>query len=168
MTGATSHLETLTHVYLKDLLWRSNLVLLGIVLCSFMSFTLQIEHWWWSGKVTPFSFWPWRVGSRVSQLTQLLPWCWWDVGPAVLVFFELGLPIFRQNTHIPDVKEDFTFCQLVPHSQELPVSLYFSDFLASCLPWTCVSICGAITASFSLFPLPAAALFIAQFHPSSL
>lgn len=124
----------------------------GIVLCSFMSFTLQIEHCWWSGKVTPFSFWPWRVGSRVSQLTQLLPWCWWDVAPAMLVFLELELPIFRQNTHIPDVREDFTFCQSVPHSQELPVSLYFSDFLA-----TPLNLCLHLWGRNSLFlPVPPA------------
>lgn len=109
-----------------------------------MSFTLQIEDSRWSEQVTPFSSWHWGQGSRVSQLTQLLPWYLWDVGPAVLVFLELGLPIFRQNSYIPDVREDFTFFQLVPRSQEPPVCL-FSDFLASCLPWACVSICGAIT-----------------------
>lgn len=95
----------------------------GVVLCSFMSFTLEIKHVGGQGKAPPFLgrspfLLTLGVGSRVSQLTQLLLWCLWDVGPAVLVSSELGLHIFWQNTHIPDVREDFTFFQLVPHSHD--------------------------------------------------
>lgn len=70
VTGDTSHLQPLTHFYLKEILWQRNLVLLGHVLCSFTSFTLQIEHSRWSGKVKPLSlgnppsFWRWRLGYR--------------------------------------------------------------------------------------------------------
>lgn len=150
VAGATSHLQTLTHFYLKELLWQSNPGAVGPLSCvpSWASL-FRFKAFGGQGKVTPLSlgnppsfFWHCGLGSGVSQL---LPWCLWDVSPAVLLFPELGLHILRQNTHIPDVREDFTFFQLVPHSQEPPVCLSFSDFLASCLPWTFVSIHGPKT-----------------------
>lgn len=164
--GATSRLQTLTHFYLKDLVWQSNPVLLG----HFPVFLHELHSSDWTLLVVRESHPPFlgkspfllTQGAGVSQLTQLLPWCLWDVDPALLVFPELGHHILRQNTHIPDVG-DLPFFSW----SHTPRSCLCSS--TSQTSWPAVSLepvspsVGPTQASFSLFLLTAAGLVIAQF-----